>query len=199
MITLYFDTETTGLRESQICQLAYIIDDGTKIYGKNFFFSVADMNEYAYRVHGFSKEDLELLSKGRMFKDCYREINEDFNKASVLVAHNAKFDINMMTLEYKRLGKVFEYNNHLCTMRTMTNYMQLPKAQGKGFKPPSLSEFANYYIDDKGCSINNYVKKIFGVDSRYHDARFDTTSMFLALRKAMSEQSKLREKVCNLV
>ena len=44
MKILMFDTETTGLRPGQICQLSYIVIDNStkpyKVYGKNFFFSV---------------------------------------------------------------------------------------------------------------------------------------------------------------
>lgn len=197
MISIYFDTETTGTKESQICQLAYIIDNGVEIWGKNYFFSVKDMDDHAYRIHGFSIEDLDELSQGKGFHDCFEEIDNDFKSASVIIAHNVSFDIAMMSREYQRIGQVFEYHNHLCTMRAMTEYLKLPKTYGRGFKLPSLKEFVGYYIVDN-YYINQFVIDIFGVNSRYHDARFDVTSMFLALRQAMNEQDELKEKLCNL-
>ena len=82
MKILMFDTETTGLRPGQICQLSYIvIDNSTKpydVYGKNFFFSVDYMEESAEQIHGFSKELLEELSGGVTFEECYHEFIEDF-------------------------------------------------------------------------------------------------------------------------
>ena len=55
MKLLFFDTETTSIRPGHICQLSYItVDTSTKpqtTKGKNFFFTVDEMDEGAEAVH----------------------------------------------------------------------------------------------------------------------------------------------------
>lgn len=196
MKVIYFDTETTGIRDSEICQLSYIIDNGVEIYGKNFFFKVKEMNPSAQAVHGFSIEMLEELSGGRTFESDIDEIEQDFSDAALIVAHNASFDISMMKKEFSRYGREFCVNNYLCTMRFMSPFMKLKKAAGGGNKYPRLSEVVGYYIQDTSI-IDSYVQDFFNVSVFYHDARYDTVSLFLAIRNARSEISELMEKVCS--
>ena len=58
---LYFDTETTGVRPGQICQLSYIIQDTSGVSAKNFFFSVDYVEQGASAVHGFSVQKLRAV------------------------------------------------------------------------------------------------------------------------------------------
>ena len=71
MKLLFFDTETTSVRPGHICQLSYItVDTSTKpqtTIGKNFFFTVDEMDPAAQEVHGFSLEKLYELSNGLEF------------------------------------------------------------------------------------------------------------------------------------
>ncbi len=71
MKLLFFDTETTSVRPGHICQLSYItVDTSTKpqkTVGKNFFFTVDEMDPEAQEVHGFSLEKLYELSNGLEF------------------------------------------------------------------------------------------------------------------------------------
>lgn len=196
MKIIYFDTETTGVKDSEICQLSYIIDNRIEIYGKNYFFKVKDMNPYAQMVHGFSLEMLNNLSGGNEFKDYIDEIDKDFSDATLLVAHNASFDISMMRKEYRRLKREFNVKDYLCTMKYMAPIMKLMKVNGSGFKYPSLSEFVSYYIQDTSI-INETVKDLFGIKTCYHDARYDVTSMYLALYYAREGKKILKEKVCS--
>ena len=68
MKLLFFDTETTSIKPGSICQLSYItVDASTKpqvTTGKNFFFTVDEMDPSAQEIHGFSLEKLYELSKG---------------------------------------------------------------------------------------------------------------------------------------
>ncbi len=58
MKMIFFDTETTGIRPGNICQLSYILVDTsykpTKTIGKNIFFTVDYVEPSAQDVHGFS-------------------------------------------------------------------------------------------------------------------------------------------------
>ena len=49
---LFFDTETTGLIPGRIIQLAYIMQTGTEIKSKCFFFAVEYVEPSAVAVHG---------------------------------------------------------------------------------------------------------------------------------------------------
>lgn len=198
MKTLYFDTETTGVKDSEICQLSYIIDNGIEIYGKNFFFSVQDMNPIAQGIHGFSKEMLEELSEGKTFYDHIDEIDSDFSDVDLLIAHNATFDIGMMRKEYSRIGRAFNVCRYLCSMKYMTPHLKIPKTFGGGYKYPSLSELVSYYIQDHSLIVE-YVYSLFDARVGYHDARYDTVSLYLAINAATKCIDVLKEQVCNIV
>lgn len=77
MKTAYLDTETTGLNPGQIAQLSMIVVDMStnRMSGTyNYFFTVDNMEPGAENVHGFSKEKLDILSKGARFADRANEI-----------------------------------------------------------------------------------------------------------------------------
>jgi hypothetical protein len=78
---IIFDTETTGLKPGQICQLSYIVAQDKKIEGKNFFFKVDYIEPAAQRVHGYSVIDLQKLSGGKDFRYYHPEIAGDFSRA----------------------------------------------------------------------------------------------------------------------
>ena len=87
MKLLFFDTETTGIKPGNICQLSYItVDTSTKpqtTTGHNFFFTVEDVEPSAEAVHGFSVEKLYELSNGMYFDDLVDEFYNDFREESL--------------------------------------------------------------------------------------------------------------------
>ncbi len=183
IMVIYFDTETSGLNPGQICQLSYVMQTKEKVLAKNFFFSVDSVEYGAYCVHGFSVEKLKILSNGKRFSDCFNEIYLDFNNADMLISHNTAFDFMFMRKEYERLNKVFEIKNSFCTMKKTTPILKLPRSSGAGYKYPKLNELASYYgITDGQILIES--KKLFSANAGYHDARFDTTAVYLAVNKS---------------
>ena len=82
MKLLFFDTETTSVKPGHICQLSYItVDTSTKpqtTIGKNFFFTVDEMDPSAQEVHGFSLEKLYELSNGLEFLEQLQYFMSDF-------------------------------------------------------------------------------------------------------------------------
>lgn len=182
MPILYFDTETTGLAPGQICQLSYIIESSDRIKSKNFYFSVDYVEPAAAAITGLTVPRLAILSNGNVFGDYIDEIEADINCADVLVAHNFNFDWSFMRAEFERRGKLFRFKDKFCTMREFRPRLKLPTAKGY-YKYPSLAEFACFY----GVSNENTVslaQKLFDSVYSAHDARYDTTMMFLALSKA---------------
>jgi hypothetical protein len=107
-------------------------------------------------------------------------IQKDFSSADLIVSHNTAFDFSFMRAEFERLGRVFEIKNEFCTMKKFTPVCKLPKKKGDGYKYPKLSELcAHFNITDD--QILSATKKVFGSEAGYHDARFDTSAVLLAL------------------
>ena len=181
---IYLDTETTGLRPGNICQLSYIIQEKDCVRAKNFFFQVDYVEYSAFLVHGFSVEKLKTLSNGKRFNDHLEEIELDFNLADYIVCHNTSFDYMFLRSEFEKCGSCFAPNNEFCTMKKSTCAVKLPRANGVGFKYPKLSELVSFLgITDK--EILSTAKKLFGSNCSYHDARFDTSALYLATNKGM--------------
>ena len=187
---LYFDTETSGLRPGQICQLSYIMQDGDNLSARNIFFSVDYVECGAYAVHGFSKQRLDILSNGKKFKDFIDVIENDFKRADVVVAHNLSFDAMFMRAEFERLNRVFKANGEFCSMKISTPLCKIKKASGCGYKYPKLNELCAF-LGVEDYKILSVAQKIFGAKCGYHDARFDTTALLLAVNAGLEyEQFK---------
>ncbi len=183
---LYLDTETTGLNPGQICQLSYVIQEGNKARAKNFFFSVDYVERSALAVHGFSTEILGRLSGGKGFESFIDEIEKDFNNASVICAHNTSFDFKFLRKEFERSGRDFLPNADFCTMKKSVSACKLIRPNSGGYKYPRLNELcAHLGITDS--EIQHFCKRLFGGEAGYHDARFDTTAVFLAVNKGIDQ------------
>lgn len=188
-MVLYFDTETSGLHPGQICQLSYVMQSGDKITAKNFFFTVDYVEYGALSVHGFSVERLRTLSKGKRFADCFNEIDNDFSTADLIVSHNTSFDFSFMRAEYERVGKIFTFNESFCTMKKCTPVCKLPRSSGVGYKYPKLNELCAFFgISD--ADILRTSQSFFGANVDYHDARFDTSAVYLAVNVGIKKRSE---------
>lgn len=182
---IYFDTETTGLAPGQICQLSYVMQDGNRVTAKNFFFAVDYVEYGAQKVHGFSVELLEKLSGGKGFEKHIEEIEKDFNSADVVCAHNVSFDVGFFRKEFERCRKEFLPKECFCTMKNSITACKLTRPNSGGYKYPRLNELCAYLgITDR--EIQEYSDKLFGSRAGYHDARFDTTAVFLAVNKGVN-------------
>ena len=193
MRTITFDTETTGLKPGNICQLAYIIDDEGTITGKCFFFKVDYVEPGAQRVHGFSTDMLNKLSGGRGFGEFAAQISDDFNSCGFCIAHNYNFDNSFLLAECKRHGISISIkpDSQFCTMLHFTPILKLPRASASGqYKYPTLSELAAFLAITDG-EISSLTHKAFGSDGRdklalyHHDARFDCAAAYLCYKKGV--------------
>ena len=183
MKSIFFDTETTGLAPGQIAQLSMIIMDETgKIRAKNYFFTVKFISNGAHSVNLRDKEYYAEMSQGKTFADYKDEIYEEL-KDAYLVAHNIKFDQNFLEIEFWRQGMTFVPAKALDTMDYFREIVKLQggrKAPGSEFKNPKLIELVNeFHVNlDK---VKAYSEQLFNYteDIDFHDARFDTTAMFV--------------------
>lgn len=149
---------------------------------KNFFFSVDKVDYGAYCVHGLSVSKLKNLSGGKRFSDRIAEIKSDFARADVIVSHNTAFDFMFLRAEFDKLSEIFFVKKEFCSMKNSVSVCKLPKARGKGYKYPKLNELCNRF------EITDYIVKekaeeLFGECKGFHDARFDTVAVFLAVNE----------------
>ena len=190
---LFFDTETTGLVPGRIIQLSYIMQTETETTAKNFFFAVEYVEPSAVKVHGFTPEKLAVLSNGHTFSSDIDEIYDDFAKADLIVAHNVKFDINFMIAEFCYQDRRFRYNEEFDTMKFFTSVMKLPRENHKGYKYPKLSELIEY-LDLYPYDVTRKTSELFSVSGAGgHDARFDTTALYLAFNEGARRVEELKE------
>ncbi|MDR3262843.1 MAG: 3'-5' exonuclease [Clostridiales bacterium] len=191
MSYLYFDTETTSLIPGQICQLAYIIDEGSAVHAKNFFFTVDAVDPGSYRVHKLSIERLAELSGGRRFKDDAEEIHTDFASADIITAHNFRFDYKFIAREFERIETPFRYKQSFCTMKHFISRCKLGGTGRNAYKYPKLSEVGEFLKIDGG-EIASLTADIFlEPTAAAHDARYDTVLMYLCVKKALQAETDI--------
>lgn len=187
MRLIVFDTEATDLTPGQICQLSYLMVEGEKIEGKNFFFQVDEMSESAQEVHGMSMEMLDELSGGRRFEDDAQEIFDDFCHADLLVGHNVSADDRYLRVELERAGFKLPKIRTFCTMNYFTGVMGMKRKHQTGRpKPPKLCELAEYY-NLTGEQVSAQSDVWFSGGGAAHDARYDTAATYMAMREATAK------------
>lgn len=149
---LVFNLETTGLNPTrdQICHLSYIIMDDmfNPLVSKKFYFSVDEMSYGAMSVHGLTKEGLQELSGDKGFRDCYREIYEDFKSVDLIATHNLSFFWDFMLCEFQRLD-VFEEDfrniRKVCLMWVYKDVLKLEWSDYMlDYKYPRFSEIERF-------------------------------------------------------
>lgn len=189
MKLLVFDTETTSIKPGQICQLSYITIDASskpqRTVGKNFFFTVEEMDPNAEAVHGFSLQKLYDLSNGLYFEDYLEEFLNDFVEADFIIGHNVNFDIKFLKHELEGMGIEFTPKHIFCTMHYYINICKIPKANGE-IKNPKLEEVVNFLNISKE-QITEKANELFQGSGNYHDARFDTTATYLLIIEGIKQ------------
>lgn len=191
IMILYLDTETTSLRPGNICQLSYVMQNKKGTTCKNYFFSVDYVEPSAYMVHHFSVEKLRELSLGKTFRDCIEEIEKDFLSAKLIVSHNTAFDFMFLRREFELENKIFTCLNDFCSMKKFTPVLKLKRTNSSGYKYPKLSELTAYFnITEK--EISKKTQELFNEELLFHDARYDTTAVYLALNRAMDSVEQFK-------
>lgn len=189
MKLLFFDTETTSVKPGSICQLSYItVDASVKpqvTTGRNFFFTVEEMDPSAEQVHGFSLEKLYDLSSGQYFEDLVMDFIDDFRESDFIIGHNVNFDVRFLKHELDLLGDDFTPKNTFCTMAYYKDICRIPKANGD-IKNPKLSEVIDWLnISEK--QIAETADRLFEGSGNYHDARFDTAATYLTVIEGLKK------------
>lgn len=189
MKMIFFDTETTGLRPGNICQLSYILVDTNikpnKTIGKNIFFTVEYVEPSAENIHGFSVEYLRELSNGKSFRDSLETFVDDFKTADILIGHNVNFDIKFITHEFISCSEHFRPNHIFCTMNYYKTICKILNNNGN-YKNPRLEEVVKF-LNITSEQISALSKKLFQGDGNFHDARFDTAATYLIVTEGIKK------------
>ena len=114
------DAELDGMRPSRIIQLSYLIIDGHRIRGKNFYFSVDAINRHARKVHGLGVGQLRRLSGGDLFAHHADEIYRDFEKCGMVIGHDVAGDMRYLRDEFARVGVKFPDIPRFCTLQHLS-------------------------------------------------------------------------------
>ena len=142
---IFLDTETTGneLGKDRLCQVCYRVGDEVKT---GFFKPLLPMSVKSMSITHITNKmlaDKKDFAGSEMFKDLKKLLKE-----GILVAHNAKFDINMLESEGLKVPKF------ICTLR-------VARALDKENKIPEYNlQFLRYYLD-------------LNVEAHAHDAEDD--------------------------
>ena len=154
MRILIFDTETSGLdpQWNVILQLSYQIvesDSWTTKKTVNHYFAWPEdksrVTQEAINVNGLTEEFLgsKQLSKR---KTALEEFVKDKDSCDLLVAHNLEFDKKFIIASCREEGVKYAnsgWSKSYDTMKRTTNFCQIPKAWGNGYKWPKLTELAD--------------------------------------------------------
>jgi len=122
MLTLYIDTETTGLNPTKngIIQLAYIIEKDGKVLRRgsykinpNSYNKEIKISEEALKINGYKEEDFDSFSNA---EDVVKELIKILSKYKSpyskekykLIAYNARFDLNFLIALFNDVKKDYE-------------------------------------------------------------------------------------------
>lgn len=149
-----FDTETSGLfdfsqpadapgqpRLASIAMLA--VDEELRLVAATSVLVRPEgwqMPAEAIAINGLT-QDL-LTTHGVPVREVLWRYAEEVRRGAVIVAHNAQYDTKIMRAELRRAGMddLYPDTRTICTMKTLEPILRIPKANGRGWKWPKLSE-----------------------------------------------------------
>ncbi len=126
MFVNIFDTETDGLittlaakpdRLPQILSLHYNIvnlQTGTSMKSESFLFKPSKpISEEMTKIHGITNE---MVKDAPPFRDCAGILEQEFSTIPRCIAHNAKFDCDMLNIEMMRCDRAIKWGRITCTV-----------------------------------------------------------------------------------
>lgn len=123
----FLDIETTGLSPwfgDRICQVAIVLTEGKRI--KQTFDLLINpersLSPAAVHVNGLDEQKLQYAPR---FAFVSNEI-ENALRDAVAVCHNAKFDVQFLDNEYRKLNRHIEIPNLIDTLLIAREFYQLP-------------------------------------------------------------------------
>jgi DNA polymerase III epsilon subunit-like protein len=151
---LFFDTETTGIPKKwdapltnldnwpRLIQLAWLLyDSNGKLVSKKVTIIKPigfQIPTESVKIHGITTE--YALENGKSIKTVLLDFEKQCKKSKFIIAHNIDYDSKIIGSEFIRNLSKNPISNleHLCTMRSSTNYCKIQ--DNYGYKWPKLSE-----------------------------------------------------------
>lgn len=123
----FLDIETTGLSPwfgDRICQIAIVLTEGKRIKSTIDLFVNPErpLSPSAVHINGL---DESKLSAAPQFAEIADQL-EAALKDTVVVCHNAKFDIQFLDNEFRKLGRTVEIPNLVDTLILAREFYELP-------------------------------------------------------------------------
>lgn len=158
---LFFDTETTGFvrknmpandpLQARVCQLAAMLcdDQGNELTRMNRIIRPDGwtIGSRVAEIHGITHARAE--QEGIPIVDALKEFAGMSDVATIYVAHNFKFDNDMMEIEaFNTPTFVWRPTTSYCTMQVATPVCAIPAARG-GFKWPKLMEIYKHLFNEE--------------------------------------------------
>lgn len=146
MIALFFDTETTGFpnpaNPPQIVQIGAILQDcdTKRVIGEiNLIVKPGvEIPQACIDVHGITNDLAAKHGVKPGIADNMFAILA--SQADVLVAHNIKFDREVIAGAWSVSPAILQTKEQYCTMVNATELVGIPKSHGGGYKYPRLME-----------------------------------------------------------
>jgi len=153
MKLLIFDTETTGLPKTRepainasnnwphLVSIAWTVVENNKIVKSEYHIIKPqwEIPEESTKIHGITTE--EAMKSGSPLSDVILKFIEE--EHDIMIAHNINFDFNVIMnaiIWDLRLSVPPDFKPRFCTMEAGKGICRIPYANGRGFKPPKLSE-----------------------------------------------------------
>jgi DNA polymerase III epsilon subunit-like protein len=175
-----FDTETTGLLNPCVLQLAFIhIEHGVAVEEYNQLWLLphgARIDPRAQAVHGISADQVRRDGVGAALElERFHDLCADVvARGGRVVAHNTNFDCKALTYTAKAHGSTREWRSEqcFCTMKKSKVHSDLKTKNGhtKAFKNDELYKHLYFQLpawarlhdalDDVKVTLSNYVKGV---------------------------------------
>jgi DNA polymerase III epsilon subunit-like protein len=165
---LFFDTETTGLENPQLVQLAYILSDaGGRIIEQNDFI----VKPYGFEIpaesvkfHGITTKI--ATEKGVLISEALENFKRILTKSEYVVGHNVAYDVRLMNLAFEKFEyhQMFQNKKLVCTSNDI--------------KPTSM--FPNFWkkISNRQTLSSLYFNLFKEKLENAHTASADTVALF---------------------
>ena len=196
MKILVFDIETTGLPKDMkgdikdssnwpyIVQLSWLVYDDTikcVVAEEDIIIKLSDNKQIpieSTKIHGITNE--KMLNEGVSINKILPKFLNNFKDCQILVAHNIKFDINIIQAEFFRNFNINPIQDHnkieYCTMKYGKSITKIWKQSkyydGLYLKPPRLSELHEKLFATTPTNLHNSMVDVWACFRCFHHMVF---------------------------
>lgn len=205
---LFFDTETTGLNRStaRIVQLAWILSNsnGSEVSRSSMIIKPSGYSipESAAAIHNITTA--YALENGVPLKKCLKQMAELVDDVKLLVAHNISYDSSILKEEFHRAGLNYPFGKTpvVCTMKSSTEYCELPKNSDiPGYKYPKLEELYRHLFGYDFLDAHDALADAVACKQCYFELvkRGVVSNQYDWVSKAQNEIHSFEEKVVKIM